>query len=269
MNKKLIALDLDGTTLNGQSHFAPETIETLHKLVELGHKIGIVTGRPYRSSKALYEELGLGGPMVNFNGALLHIPNEPDWSGNYHITLDEEIVMDMMDFHKELGCDYFMVEGKDLLYASIPEIPDSPYYPKDQKPILLTPETKLAEKPTAITVFSDVERQQEIKAKLLERYGSVIDVRTWGGDMPCLEVVTYGVHKATGVMHLSRYYNIPTEDVLAFGDEDNDMEMIQFAGHGVAMQNAIPELKAVANDITAYPNTENGLAKYLQEYFNL
>ena len=56
MKPKLIALDLDGTTLNGQSEFNPITIQTLHRLTELGHKIAIVTGRPYRSSKHLYEE---------------------------------------------------------------------------------------------------------------------------------------------------------------------------------------------------------------------
>lgn len=269
MNQKLIALDLDGTTLNGDGHFAPETIDTLHQLVELGHKIAIVTGRPYRSSQDIYDELGLGGPIVNFNGALLHIPSQPDWDGQYNITLDEDIVYDLMDYYKEIGCDYFIVEGKDSLYATVKKIPDSPYYPKDQDPIFLTPGITLEQAPTAITVFSSVEAQPAIKEKLLARYGSVIDVRTWGGDMPCLEIVTHGIHKGTGIEHLSRFFQIPHEDILAFGDEDNDIEMIQSAGHGVAMQNAIPELKAVADDVTPYPNTENGLARYLQDYFNL
>ena len=116
MKPKLIALDLDGTTLNGQSEFNPITIQTLHRLTELGHKIAIVTGRPYRSSKHLYEELGLGGPLVNFNGALCHIPTDEKWQGEFHVTLDEEIVFDMLEFHKELECDYFMVEGKHSFY---------------------------------------------------------------------------------------------------------------------------------------------------------
>ena len=93
MKPKLIALDLDGTTLNGQSEFNPITIQTLHRLTELGHKVAIVTGRPYRSSKHLYEELGLGGPIVNFNGALCHIPTDENWQGEFHVTLDEEIVL--------------------------------------------------------------------------------------------------------------------------------------------------------------------------------
>ncbi|WP_314077506.1 Cof-type HAD-IIB family hydrolase [uncultured Granulicatella sp.] len=269
MKPKLIALDLDGTTLNGQSEFNPITIQTLHRLTELGHKVAIVTGRPYRSSKHLYEELGLGGPIVNFNGALCHIPTDENWQGEFHVTLDEEIVFDMLEFHKELECDYFMVEGKHHLYATIENIPDSPYYPKDQQPILLQKDTKLVEKPTAITVFSSIEKQPFIKEKIKQRYGHTIDVRTWGGDMPCLEIVTYGIDKSTGIQHLSRYYGIPTEDVLAFGDEDNDLEMIEFAGHGVAMNNAIDSLKAIADDITPLPHDQDGLAHYLINYFKL
>ena len=162
-----------------------------------------------------------------------------------------------------------MVEGKHHLYATIENIPDSPYYPKDQQPILLQKDTKLVEKPTAITVFSSIEKQPFIKEKIKQRYGHTIDVRTWGGDMPCLEIVTYGIDKSTGIQHLSRYYGIPTEDVLAFGDEDNDLEMIEFAGHGVAMNNAIDSLKAIADDITSLPHNEDGLAHYLINYFNL
>ena len=175
----------------------------------------------------------------------------------------------MLDFHKELECDYFMVEGKHHLYATIENIPDSPYYPKDQQPILLQKDTQLLEKPTAITVFSSIEKQPFIKEKIKQRYGHTIDVRTWGGDMPCLEIVTYGIDKSTGIQHLSRYYGIPTEDVLAFGDEDNDLEMIEFAGLGVAMNNAIDSLKAIADDITPLPHDQDGLAHYLINYFKL
>ena len=269
MKPKLIAIDLDGTTLNGQSEFNPITIQTLHRLTELGHKVAIVTGRPYRSSKHLYEELGLGGPIVNFNGALCHIPSNEEWDGGYHLTLNESIVFDMLDFHKELDCDYFMVEGKHHLYATIENIPDSPYYPKDQQPILLQKDTELKEKPTAITVFSSVEKQKSIKERIIQRYGKTIDVRTWGGDMPCLEIVTNGVHKATAVKHLSKYFGIPREDILAFGDEDNDLEMIEYAGLGVAMNNAIDSLKEIADDITPLPHDQDGLAHYLTNYFKL
>lgn len=269
MNQKLIAIDLDGTTLNNNSELTEETIQTLQALDKQGHKIAIVTGRPYRSSKEIYSQLNLGGPIANFNGALCHIPDQPDWDGQYHITLDTDFVLDLVSFIETLPVDYLMVEGTELMYSNTRQLPDSPYYPKDQQALLITPTTQLKEKATAVALFSDVALQDDIKTKILNRYNHQIEVRTWGGSFPCLEVVTSGIHKAKAVEHLSRYYNIPREDILAFGDEDNDMEMIQYAGVGVAMKNGIDELKAVADVITPFSNDENGLAKYLQDYFKL
>ena len=82
-------------------------------------------------------------------------------------------------------------------------------------------------------------------------------------------MISPGIHKAKAIEHLSRYFGIKQENILAFGDEDNDMEMIEYAGHGVAMKNGIEELKNIANAITPFTNDENGLAKYLQEYFDI
>ena len=61
MEKKLIAIDLDGTTLNNNSELTQETIDTLHAVKNLGHEVAIVTGRPYRNSKQYYDQLNLGG----------------------------------------------------------------------------------------------------------------------------------------------------------------------------------------------------------------
>ena len=85
MNQKLIAIDLDGTTLNANSELTQETIDTLHAVQKLGHKVAIVTGRPYRSSKEIYNQLNLGGPIVNFNGALYSKQARMGWTLSYHI----------------------------------------------------------------------------------------------------------------------------------------------------------------------------------------
>ena len=76
MDQHLIALDLDGTTLNNQSKLTNETIITLRALARDGHIVSISTGRPYRIAKHIYDEIGIKTPMVNFNGALTHIPHE-------------------------------------------------------------------------------------------------------------------------------------------------------------------------------------------------
>lgn len=84
MNQHLIALDLDGTTLNNQSALTTETIRTLRAAAADGHIVSIITGRPYRIARRIYDEIGIKTPMVNFNGALTHIPHET-WDKEYAI----------------------------------------------------------------------------------------------------------------------------------------------------------------------------------------
>ena len=110
---------------------------------------------------------------------------------------------------------------------------------------------------------------QRLNQKILDRYDNDIEIRTWGGSFPCLEVISPGVHKAKPLNTCRVTLELNKKNILAFGDEDNDLEMIEYAGHGVAMKNGIDELKNIANAITPFTNDENGLAKYLQEYFNL
>ena len=87
--------------------------------------------------------------------------------------------------------------------------------------------------------------------------------------MPGLGGVSAGGRRAVGVEVVANNYGIKREDILAFGDEDNDMEMIRFAGHGVVMQNGIGALKRIADDVTTHTNHEDGLAIYLEKYFCL
>ncbi|WP_025730633.1 Cof-type HAD-IIB family hydrolase [Atopobacter phocae] len=269
MNKKLIAIDLDGTTLNDQSQLSSYTINVLRKLDTLGHLVIIITGRPYRNSKAIYDEINIDQPLVNFNGALCHYPKDAEWQGEYHVGLDRLIAIDVSQNYKELNSDLIIVEERNHIFATSHQLPVNQFFPESTpKPILLTKDV-LKVDPTAVTIFTAKEDQESVKNQLIERYGEVIDVRTWGGAMPCLEMVANGVHKGLALKHLMEYYGIAHEDTMAFGDEANDLEMIEFAHHGVALKNAIPELKAVANYVTEYTNDENGLARYLNEYFEL
>ena len=84
-----------------------------------------------------------------------------------------------------------------------------------------------------------------------------------------MELIHRGTHKETALSYLAHHFQIGRQHIVAFGDEQNDLEMIDFAGHGVAMKNAIPELKAVAKDVTTLNNEHDGVANYLEKYFQL
>lgn len=270
MSSKLIAIDLDGTTLNNQSRLSNRTIVTLQKLQHAGHHVVIATGRPYRISKDIYQELGLKSPMVNFNGALCHQPFQANWKEYFHKTLEVDLVLELLERREEFGIDWISVEGKEDIYSSYENIPANFFFPEDTRAKLITSTSVIQEEPTAMNLFMEREKQETIQNLLLQEYGSNrISVRSWGGDMPCLEIVSAGIQKALGVEIVARSYGVSQKDILAFGDEDNDIEMIDYAGHGVVMKNGIEPLKKIADDITAFTNDEDGLAIYLEDYFQL
>lgn len=99
-------------------------------------------------------------------------------------------------------------------------------------------------------------------------YAENIEHRRWGAPFPVIEIVKRGINKARGIKCVKQYLNVADERVIAFGDEDNDIEMIKYASHGIAMNNGLQELKDVAND-TTYSNNEDGIGRYLNEFFDL
>ena len=78
-----------------------------------------------------------------------------------------------------------------------------------------------------------------------------------------VELLEPGVNKGEGVVRMAAALNIPLGNVVAFGDGDNDQEMLRLAGHGVAMKNARPVSKAAADAVTEFDNTEDGVAKHV------
>lgn len=269
MDQHMIAIDLDGTTLNNQSKLSPLTIAVLRKLEELGHLVMIVTGRPYRNSIDIYRELNITSPMINFNGAYCHFPGRQSWLPAYHTELDKEIAFELFANQDELEIDLLLAEGKEQLFTSSMNLPDSPYLPKNRAQVSQLNRKTLTVNPTALTVFCSEDKQATIEQRIQDKYGEFVSVRTWGGILPVLEVVHKGINKAVGVKNVSDFYHIPQANILAFGDENNDLEMLAFAGLGCAMQNATPEVKATADLTLSLTNDEDGLAHFLIEYFTL
>lgn len=269
MQQHLIAIDLDGTTLNDRSQLTPLTIKTLRTLSAMGHMVSIITGRPFRNTIGIYQQLNIQSPMATFNGAYCAFPGKDAWLPTYHYELDREIALDLFARQEELNIDLLCAEGLHRLYTTSTNLPDSPFYPKDEAEYTKLSRDSLTQNPTAITIFSAREQQEVIRRQVLEEYQGDVEVRTWGGDFPVLEVVQAGVHKAKAVQAIADFYHIPQKNIFAFGDEDNDHEMIEYAGRGVAMKNCIPSILEVADDQTQYTNDEEGLARYLIKHFDL
>lgn len=270
MQRKLIAIDLDGTTLNDSQKITQETQKVLNELRKQGHIVSIVTGRPYRNSYYYYQQLKMDTPIVNFNGAWCHNPTDHRWENGYHKRLDRDLAISMLSLKEHPEIQLIAAESKDGIYIHGDYVPYPDYFPEGSDVSKqLTAET-LLEDPTSLEIFTiSQETQPHIERKVIETFGEAVEVRTWGGEAPCLEVVAAGVQKALGVEQIANHYGIKRKDILAFGDQANDFEMIQYAGHGVVMSNGIEELKEIADDLTKKTNQEDGLAHYLSTYFKL
>lgn len=108
-----------------------------------------------------------------------------------------------------------------------------------------------------------------IRKTLDDLFAEVIEQRRWGAPYPVLEIIKKGINKAVGVDYAREYLNIPQSRTIAFGDEDNDTEMLQYAEHGVAMKNAIDDIKSISNYVTEANNNNDGIGHFLNEFFDL
>jgi len=268
MNPYLIALDLDGTLLTDEKKISLRTKNTLAKAQEQGHIVCIATGRPYRGSVQYYEELSLNTPIVNFNGAFTHHPKDERF-GTYHTPLDLDIAKTILR-----TCEAFRV--KNVMVEIIDD-----FYLRHYDQVLLdtfmlgrTPveygnlDVLLTNNPTSILVQPRDEHLHDLRSLLQEAHAEVTEQRVWTAPWSMIEIIKAGQNKAIGLEKIANYYGIPQERVIAFGDEDNDLEMIEYAGYGIAMKNGISELKKIATDITR-SNEEDGVAVYLEKLLDL
>ena len=274
MVRKLIGIDLDKTTLNDAGKVSDRTRRTLQAAQSEGHIVSIVTGRPVRLSMDIYDTLGLQSPMINFNGSLGHKPYQ-HWDHEYSFNIDREIAFDLLENAQMMGIDTVVAESKNDVWANGngPQrgTEDAIFFPQDETGRKMLDRLNLQTDVNAILIHAEnALHQSQIQHFVTDRYGADrVNVKTWGGESPVLEVAPAGVSKDTGLDVLRKSYDIKRVDIYAFGDEMNDFEMIGYATHGVVMKNGNPELKAIADDMTDYTNEEDGLACYLEKLLKL
>lgn len=268
MEKYLICLDLDGTLLTDDKTIGPYTKKVLNKLKTQGHEIIISTGRPYRASEPYYTELGMDTPVVNFNGAFVHHPNDFNFK-TVHEELDLDVAMEIARRIPELNIQNVIAEIKDTVYLHYHDAVLFDAFSMGQPEIKVGELTQTMDAgPTTILIQAEEKEIPTIRQSLDDLFAEAIEHRRWGAPYPVLEIVKKGINKAVGVDYVRGYLDIDPKNTIAFGDEDNDTEMIEFVQHGVAMNNAIDDIKSVADYVTG-SNNDDGVGKFLADYFNL
>ncbi|MBO1334924.1 HAD family hydrolase [Streptomyces sp. VRA16 Mangrove soil] len=259
----LIATDLDGTLLRGDDTVSDRTREALVGAAAAGARHIVVTGRPAPRVQPLLADLG-GGLAVCAQGAQLY-----DADGDrllWSLTLDRELAEQALGkIEAEVGQVYAAVDQDGVEGLTLIE------------PGYLMPHPTLP----AVRVHDRAELWAEPISKVLLRHSALSDdelaavARAAVGPLATVtmsgpgtvELQPRGVTKATGLGLAAERLGIAAGATVAFGDMPNDVPMFGWAGLGVAMANAHPELKAVADEVTA-SNEEDGVAVVVERLFS-
>lgn len=267
MTPYLIALDLDGTLLTSDKTISERTKSVITDLNRQGHQFVISTGRPYRASQNYYDELGLNTPIINFNGAFIHHPLDTTW-GSHHFPMTLETAVSVLKTCEAYRLNNIIAEVRDDVYIQHPD-PEVIEAFQSGNPRITTGNVQamLTDHPTSVLIEVNHQDVDHVIRALDTHHAQAIKQRSWGDPSNIIEVIRSGVSKAEGLKLVAHDLGIPQDKIIAFGDEDNDLEMLSYAQYGIAMGNAADEVKQIAFDTTD-TNDQDGIGNYLETFFS-
>lgn len=262
MKYRLAAADLDGTLLDANSELTEETVKAVKAAQDAGLIFTISTGRAQNSIMGFISKLGINCPVITYNGAMLI---KPDGEIIYRCDLESDDAVDAYNMGADLGVDMVVWSDNRVYFSRMTSAIERyrSMYPKAECFVIgdRSEIYDIVKNGISKIIFVDTPENTERNQRLIqERFGGRIAY--FRSSSFYLELVNKSVSKGTALMKLAEHYGIPREQTAAFGDQKNDMPMIEAAGLGVAMENAVDELKSIADYITL-PNTENGVAAVL------
>lgn len=264
MGYKLVVLDLDGTVVKSDGSISPRTRAAVRAARAAGMLVLAATGRRLRVALPAVRELGLEGPGIFCNGALT--VDLTNWRTLACQPLGAAGIAAAARWQRAglapLACQH-VLRGPDLLY---------------QVPVDRPPEWLQAAELAGELGYTDDVRASAAAAMKLMTIGrpAVLQAMADDGGLPgqvmlteerdgsaLLELWREGVNKAAALRTLAAAAGIDRREIVAFGDNTNDVEMLAYAGLGVAMGNAVPAARAAAQEICA-PCAEDGVAAVLE-----
>ena len=267
-SKKLFASDLDGTLLTTDKKLSPKTEAALKAFVEAGNHFAINTGRDINNARNMYAKLGLelpGSFCIGYNGGEIYDIDKG--VSIYRTGIKIEIVRGIYEIADRLSLHLQAYNDRFVLSPVINEC--IAFYRRNNR----TPDIIADDifefldvdpcKLLAIDLY-DPDKLEAFRAEVTEKYGKIVKC-AYSNEF-YLEIMPIESGKGESMMRLAEYLGIPAENVIAAGDEENDISMIEKAGLGVAMINGTEKVKKAADVVTAYDNDHDGLAEILIKY---
>jgi len=267
MTVKLIAIDLDGTLLNSDRKVTQEVNEAIHAAKEAGIRVVLCTGRPFPGVVPLIEELGLDQTddyVITYNGALVQNTHTQESIIDYTVTHEDYLVLEKAA--REAGSHFHAIHNDGIF---TPNRDISKYSVHEAFIIGLPLFYRAPEEMDPAVNYNKVMMIDE--AEVLEAAVSRLPQEIWDNytllrsEPFYLEILNKEASKGKAVKALAEHLGIDQDQVMAIGDSGNDIDLVDFAGLGVAMENATDEVKAVADVVTA-SNNEHGVALAIHTY---
>ncbi len=268
MKYKLIALDMDGTLLNSENEVSVRTREAILKANDKGAHVVLATGRILTSAMKYASKIDLKRPIISSNGAIIIDENEDiiykKEIDNYAI----EAIAELADRNNL----YYHFYTEDSFYSNqyVRDIVEfyNPIGVKDEEKVqfkLYKDIKDIIDKKINIYKFIFIDNDREKLYKLrgeLKEIDNINISSSWSNN---IEIMEKKVSKGNSLKFLCDRLNIPRESVIAVGDNENDISMIDFAGLGVAMENANEKAKTRADIITS-TNDKDGVGEIIEKY---
>ncbi len=269
MKKYLIALDLDGTLLDENSQIPQRTAAYLMSLQDLGHKIVLATGRPYRATLEYHQTLKLNTPLITDNGAYISSENEKGFQV-HHQTIKKETINTIFRFaEKHIVTAFYSVF--DNFYSYRPQERLRFYFHLLENTKIYEGPLDCSSLPEPFVFMIAVKKDFDLEFEdfILNKSENVL-FRCWGKDAnnAVYELYPKKASKGNALMLIADYYGIKRDKTIAFGDGRNDYDLLKASGLGVKMINGSKLLDEVADDTTLKNNKDQGIMDYLKKFFN-
>jgi Cof subfamily protein (haloacid dehalogenase superfamily) len=259
---RLVAIDLDGTLLDDAKRVSDRTADALKCLAGSGVRVVIASARPPRSVRHVYNSLALDSLQINYNGALVW--DEPRREAVFHRPMDPEVVLRMIAEARRLfpqvlvSCEVLDRWCTDRFDNTFTTETGRLFQPDVVAPVedfCTTPVTKLMllAEPAVISQLAPAMRAMPLPVTVIR------------SDPDLIQVMDAAVNKGTALRLVCDHYQVQLEEVLAIGDAVNDVPMLEAAGVAVAVDNAHPQVKLVA-DWVAPSNNDHGVHAALARY---
>jgi Cof subfamily protein (haloacid dehalogenase superfamily) len=261
---RLVASDIDGTLIHDDGTLGASTLDVIHALPV---PLVLVTGRPVRWLRQLYDQMPEPVPAVCANGAVVYDPHTDEILRADPLSVD--LLLDVTKRLREAVPDVALAveveEGRKFWYEKA--WPVRWESDTDAVRVLASPE-ELTSAPAVKLLARSASYGPDEFAELVSRTLAGFAETTHSSKSALVEISAAGVTKAAGLAWLCERQGIRASEVIAFGDMPNDLPMLAWAGHSVAMGNAHPAVRAVADEIGP-TNDEDGVATYLRKVFDL